>query len=358
MTRYIALVFLLIYTTVPGVYGQVPDSVHFYGKDSIRFGATLTIPAGKRSFPGVVLVSGTGKQDRDGTMAGHPMFRVLADSLTRLGFAVLRVDDRGAGETGGQYETATTADFADDALTALEFLKRQPGVKKAGLIGHSEGGAAAIIAAAASENVDFIVTLAGLATKGLDALKLQNYGLINAAKISDYDKNRHTTINTLMFDTAYRYAYTPELEAKLRSTYNAWKHADDSAYQKDKPGEHDHMRFFVESYVRQATGAWYQYHLRYDPVPFLQKIKVPVLALNGDKDVMVPYQENLAMIGNTLRRSGNQQVTVKVLPGLNHLFQHCITCTREESATLKEDFAAEAWLEMRKWLQQLLVDGK
>lgn len=354
MIKYVSLVFLLIYTTVPGAYSQVPGSVHFYGKDSIRFGATLTTPAGKRSFPGVVLVSGTGKQDRDGTMAGHPMFKVLADSLTRMGFAVLRVDDRGTGETGGQYETATTADFADDALAALAFLKKQRGVRTAGLIGHSEGGAAAIIAAAASEKVDFVVTLAGLATKGLDALKLQNYGLINAAKISDYDKNRHITINMRMFDTAYRYAYTPELEAKLRSTYNTWKHADDSAYQKDKPGEHDHMRFFIESYVKQATGAWYQYHLRYDPVPFLQKIRVPVLALNGDKDVMVPFKENLELIESTLRQSGNDQVTVKVLPGLNHLFQHCITCTREESAALKEDFATEAWMEMKRWLQRFL----
>jgi uncharacterized protein len=354
MTRYFVLVFLLIYTTVPGAYGQAPGSLYFYGKDSIRFGGTLTFPAGKKSYPGVVLVSGTGKQDRDGTMAGHPMFKVLADSLTRLGFAVLRVDDRGTGETGGQYETATTADFADDALAALEFLEKQRGVKAAGLIGHSEGGAAAIIAAATSEKADFIVMLAGLATKGIDALKLQNYGLINAAKISEYDRTRHTTINTLMFDTAYHYAYTPELETKLRSTYNAWKHADDSAYRKDKPGEHDHVRFFIESYVRHATGAWYQYHIRYDPVPFLQKIRVPVLALNGDKDVMVPYKENLQLIENTLRQSGNSQVTVKVLPGLNHLFQHCITCTREESAALKEDFAPEAWEEMKIWLRRFL----
>lgn len=344
----IFLVFCLIYTSVPGAYSQVPGTVHFRNADSIRFGGTLSLPAGKKSYPGIVLVSGTGKQDRDGTMAGHPMFKVLADSLTRLGFAVLRVDDRGTGATNGVYETATTGDFADDALAALQFLKAQPGVTKTGLLGHSEGGAAAFIAAARSKDVAFVITLAGLATQGLAALKLQNYGLIDAANISDYDKNRHRTINTLMFDTAYHYAYTTEMEARLRSTYAAWKHADDSAYAKDKPGEHDHMRFFADSYIRQATGAWYQYHLRYDPAPLLQQIKVPILALNGDKDVMVPYKENLATI-----KANAQQATTIVLPGLNHLFQHCVTCAREESFSLKEDFAPEAWAAIAAWLVRL-----
>lgn len=353
MIKRIFFVFLLMRTLVPGAFSQVlsshSDSV-FFTRDTIRFGATLTVPAGKQHYPGVVLVSGTGKQDRDGTMAGKPMFKALADSLSQLGYAVLRVDDRGTGQTNGVYETATTGDFADDALAALAYLKQQPGVTKAGLVGHSEGGAAAIIAAAKSKEVDFVVTLAGLATNGLQALKLQNIGIIESAKIPDYDKNRHKTINLRMFDTAYRYAYTPQLADKLNATYAAWKHADDSAFVKDKPGEHDHMRFFVASYVNQAMGAWYQYHLRYDPVPLLKKIRVPFLALNGDKDVMVPYKENL----ENIRRYVGKQVTVKVLPGLNHLFQHCITCTREESASLPEVFAPEAWQAMRDWMKRFL----
>lgn len=349
--------FLLIYTLVPGAQSQVlpyrSDSVYFK-RDTVRFGATLTIPGGKKTFPGVVLVSGSGKQDRNGTMAGHTMFKVLADSLTRLGFAVLRVDDRGTGETNGVYETATTADFADDALAALGHLKQQKGVGKVGLIGHSEGGAAAIIAAAKSKDVAFVVTLAGLATNGLEALMLQNIGQIKAADIPDYDKARHIAINTRMFDTAYHYAASPEMEARLNATYNEWKRADDSAYAKDKPGEHDHMRFPVYSYVRTAIGPWYRYHLQYDPVPFLQKIRVPFLAMNGDKDVMVPAKENLGNIERTLLQSGNKNVTVKTIPGLNHLFLHCITCTNQENYTLKEEFAPEAWSKMKNWLKKLL----
>ncbi|MEV4887159.1 alpha/beta hydrolase [Chitinophaga ginsengisegetis] len=353
--RFSAVIVICMMVCLPRVYSQAdaPQSrnVYFSNKDkSIRFGGTLTIPANRKSFPAVVLLSGTGKQDRDGTMAGHKMFKALADSLAAMGVAVLRTDDRGTGETNGVYETTTTKDFADDALAAINYLRLQPGVTRTGLIGHSEGGAAAIIAAAASKNVAFVITLAGLATSGIEALKLQNSAIIDAAPISAYDKNRHHTITTLMFDTAYRYAYTPELEPRLRATYAAWKHADDSAYAKDKAGEEDHMRFFLESYIRQATGPWYQYHLRHNPAPFLQQIKVPFLALNGDKDIMVPYKENLAAIAG----SGNPQVTVKVLPGLNHLFLHCESCTNEELPRLKGDIAPEAWTAIKNWMQSFL----
>lgn len=354
------LTVLIIPLLIPGhTYGQVSttrsETVHYSNADgSIHFGGTLTIPAGRKSYPAIVLISGTGKQDRDGTMAGHPMFRVLADSLTRRGFAVLRTDDRGVGETNGKYEDATTKDFADDALAAVTFLKQRKGIREVGLLGHSEGGAAAIIAAGTSRDVAFVITLAGLAINGLDALKLQNYAITRTAKISDYDRNRYDTINTRIFDTVYRYAGTPELENKIRSTYAAWKQADDSAFKKDFPDKYDHLRFFLESYVSQATGPWYQFHIRFDPVPYLRQIKVPFLALNGDKDIMVTYRENLGTIATTLKQAGNNHVTTVVLPGTNHLFQHCVTCTREESSTLTESFSAEAFAAIIQWLQPFL----
>jgi uncharacterized protein len=358
--RKLFLAILTIPLLLPGrSHGQVAsfrsDSVYFRNADSIRFGATLSVPAGKKKYPAVILLSGTGKQDRDGTMAGHKMFKVIAETLSSKGIAVLRMDDRGTGETNGEYETATTKDFADDALAALAFLKTRKDIGKIGLAGHSEGGAAAIIAAGSSKDVAFVITLAGLATRGLDALKLQNYALTAAAKISDYDRRRHDTINTRMFDTAYHYAFTPELDSKLRNTYATWKKADDSAYAKDFPNGHDHMRFFIESYARHATGPWYQYHIRFDPTPYLQKIKVPFLALNGDKDLMVSYRENLGNIEKTLTAAGNKQVTTKVLPGTNHLFQHCLECTNQESSKLKEDFSAEAMEIIVDWLQKNIL---
>lgn len=330
-------------------------NIYFSNADSsIRFGGTLTIPAGKKQHPVILLISGTGKQDRDGTMAGHPMFLTLADSLSRRGFAVLRVDDRGVGETTGIYEDATTQDFADDALSAIGFLKTQPEIdnKRIGLMGHSEGGAVAIITAAGSADVCFVITLAGLALRGLDALKLQNHSIVHAAPLSDYDKRRYDAINTLMFDTVYHYAGSPELEARIRQTHASWKKADDSAFVKDNPGKYDHMRFFLESYIKQATGKWYLYHIRFDPALYLLRIKIPFLALNGDKDLMVPAGENLGAIAEGLKKAGNKNVTIKVLPGINHLFQHCVTCTQQEPFTLKENFSAAAFVIIEKWLQQ------
>ncbi|WP_291913830.1 alpha/beta fold hydrolase [Chitinophaga sp. CB10] len=346
---------LLAWLCMNKANAQASREVYFNNEDSIRFAGTLTMPAGKAKVPAVILLSGTGKQDRDGTMAGHKMFKALADSLVALGVAVLRTDDRGTGKTNGVYETATTEDFAMDALAAVRFLKAQPRIDNVGLLGHSEGGAAAIIAAASSKDVAFLVTLAGLAVSGVDALKYQNNALIEAAPISPYDKNRHRTITTRMFDTVYAYACTEKLEARLRSTYAAWKHADDSAYAADKAGQEDHMRFFLESYITHATGRWYQWHIRYAPEKYLQQIKVPVLALNGDKDIMVPAGPNLSNIKNTLHAAGNYHVQTKVLPGLNHLFLKCNSCTNQELPQLQGDFDPAAWQVIREWFETIII---
>lgn len=328
--------------------------VQYYNADSsIRFGGTLTLPAVKKNCPAVVLLSGTGKQDRDGTMAGHKMFLTIADNLTRNGIAVLRVDDRGVGETTGQYETATTADFAKDALTSLHWLMKQKGInsKKVGLIGHSEGGAAAYIAAAESHDVAYIITLAGLATPGLQAVKRQNELIVNTAPISDQKKYRFNSINAFMFDTVYTYAQSPDLEAHMRSAFRIWQ-TQDSIYMATHPQDpNDKGRFFfpMESYVMNATGPWYRYHIRFDPAPFLEKVRVPFLAINGDKDIMVDAAASFDYIRK--HTSGNQHVKTITAPGLNHLFQHCKTCTNSEVYELKEEFAPEVLDIMVKWLK-------
>jgi len=330
-------------------------NVDYYNADStIHFGATLTMPHTKKSCPAVVLLSGTGKQDRDGTMAGHRMFFVIADYLSRNGVAVLRVDDRGVGATSGKYEDATTDDFADDALTGLHWLMRHKGINphKVGLIGHSEGGAAAYIAAAESRDVAFIILLAGLATPGLQALKKQNEMIVNTAPISEQKKYRYNSVNEVMFDTVYAYAQSAALEAHMRNAYKTWQ-ATDSAYMAAHPQDPaDKGRFFfpMESYVMMATGPWYRYHVRFDPAPFLEKVKVPFLAINGDKDIMVDAESSLNYI--TQHTIDNKNVTTLKAPGLNHLFQHCTTCTNSEPSQLKEDFAPEVLETISIWIKK------
>lgn len=330
----------------------VSRNVVYYNADhSIRFGATLTTPDTLKRHQTVILVSGTGKQDRDGTMAGHKMFGVLADYLTRRGIAVLRVDDRGVGQTTGVYETATTADFASDVLTSIQFLKtlRYVDRKNIGLIGHSEGGAVISIVTARSKDVACMVSIAGLATPGLESLRKQNYDLVEASKLPDYDKRRSNEINNLMFATAYRYAESDSMETKLNETYQEWKKKDD-VYFKSLNIEYDHFRFPIYSYVRSAIGPWYRYFIQYDPGKYLTHVKVPVLAINGDKDLMVACDENLGNFRKYLTAAGNKDIKTVVLPGLNHLFQHCITCATSEPATLKEDFAPEALELIGNWL--------
>ncbi|WP_461638588.1 alpha/beta hydrolase family protein [Labilibaculum euxinus] len=199
------------------------DSVHFCNADSsICFGGTLLIPQTEKPNPVVIFVSGSGKQDRDGTMAGHKMFKTIADYLAQNGIASLRIDDRGVGETGGIYEESTTADFAADVLTAINYLKSRKDIdsKHIGLIGHSEGGAVISIAATQSSDVAFLVSLAGLASEGLDALKKQNRDLVEQSELPDYDKKRSNEINGLMFESAYRYADSDSMEYKSHSTYD------------------------------------------------------------------------------------------------------------------------------------------
>lgn len=348
------LLMILLLAGLQGM-GQIVSKDVQFNKDSLHFGGTLTLPAGAGQFPAVVIVSGTGKQDRDGTMAGHKMFKVIAEYLSNNGIAVLRVDDRGTGETTGDYEKATTADFAADAVTAAAFLKTIPGVKAVGLIGHSEGGAAAYMAAVNSKDVQFVISLAGLATTGLKALVAQNRAIVESAGIPVLMQQRFNAINGIMFDTAYAYASSPDMEAHMRNAFALWNTADlakgerDSVYAKSR----DHFFFPLESYVRLATGPWYRYHIRFDPVPWLKQVKVPLLAFNGDKDIMVDADENL---GN-YKQYVHQAKVVKV-PGLNHLFQHCVTCTMQEPAKLTEDFAPEVLKEMVLWINGMKIDGK
>lgn len=334
-------------------FGQDTEVVFSNADKSINIGATISVPKGNNSGNAVVLVSGGGVQDRDGKMAGHPYFKLLADYFNEKGLTVLRMDDRGIGKTTGQYDLATTADFADDALSAITYLKSRKDLKlkRIGLVGHSEGGAASAIAAAKSKDVAFIISLAGLALDGQSSLKFQNEDLVANAKISDIDKRRSNEINNLMFKTAYQYADSANMEQKLNETYNEWKKKDD-AYFKTLNIEFDHFRFPVYSYVMNAVKPWYRYFLKFDPNNFFPKIKVPILAINGDKDLMVRSEANLANWKNLPLKGGNKNVTIKQIPGMNHLLQHCISCDPQEYSKIKEAITPEVFTTIGEWLKR------
>ncbi|WP_316739006.1 alpha/beta hydrolase family protein [Pedobacter aquatilis] len=321
----------------------------------ITYGGTLSVPNGQKRFPAIVILSGTGMQDRDGLMAGHKIFLDIANELSANGYAVLRLDDRGVGKTTGVYETSTTEDFADDALLAIQYLKKLPEIepKKVGLMGHSEGGAAMSIAAAKSKDVAFLISLAGLAMGGYDSQIVQNEGLVNASKLPDYDKARSNEINGLMFKTALKYADSANMEAKLNETYSTWKVKDD-AYFKTLNIEFDHFRFPIYSYVRNAIGPWYRYFIKYDAKKTMAQIKVPVLAINGDKDILVAGEANLKNWKNYIAAGGNTKVETHLIPNLNHLLLPCVTCDNAEMPNIKSSVSPVALSIMVGWLKKTL----
>ena len=358
MNRYILLFFSLL-SGCAAMSQQnatfTADTVSFKSADGkITFAGILTKPKGNKNAPAVVIISGSYQQDRDGNMAGHPIFAQIAEYLSANGVAVLRLDDRGTGKTTGAYETATTEDFADDALNAVQFLKGFEDIdpKRIGLLGHSEGAAAATIAAGKSRDVKFIVSIAGLAMSGYESLIRQNEDLVNSSQLSEVDKKRSNEINEMMFKVAYKYAKSDSLENMLNKTYAGWKLKDD-AYFKTLNIPYDHFRFPIYSYVHTATGPWYRYFVRYNAAEMLKKVNVPILALNGDKDIMVDAEANLANWKNYSAAGGNRKVRTVMLSGLNHLFLPCQTCTLAEYRTIKADFSSRALEIITRWVQTM-----
>jgi len=306
----------------------------------VSLGATLTIPRGRGPFPAAILLAGSGPLDRDEADDGHRPFLVLADYLTRRGIAVLRYDKRGIGKSTGKYDEATTADFASDAEAALAFLKTRKEIApgKIGLVGHSEGGVIAPMIASHSSDVAWIVLLAGSATKGEETLLLQSDLITRAAGMSD-----EQVAKSLEFD---------------RQSYLLVRQEGDRAARESKLGELIKVSglgpamppAFLQRQIHWISSPWFRYFLDYDPVPALQKTKCPVLALSGEKDLRVPPKENLPLIKKALEEGENKDVQVRELPGLNHLFQHCVTGLPTESRAIEETFAPEALQAISDWI--------
>jgi fermentation-respiration switch protein FrsA (DUF1100 family) len=313
----------------------------------ITLAGTLTLPEKEGKFPAVVLISGSGPQNRNEELLGHKPFLVLADYLTRQGIAVLRFDDRGVGQSEGDFASATSADFATDVASAVAFLQTRNDIdqKHLGLVGHSEGGLIAPMVAAGSPDIAFIVLLAGPGISGGDILMRQTE-LISRANGMDEDQIK-TELELLQafLDIASRDNSMEEIRAELKEyllrvvTENPElvpEGMDQDAY--------------IDSNLKQVTP-WMTYFLKYDPVPALTRVKCPVLALNGEKDLQVPAKVNLDAIGEALAKGGNKKATLMELPNLNHLFQECETGSPSEYAKLEETFSPRALEAVGSWIK-------
>lgn len=332
------------------------EEVSFYGKDSLHYAGTITIPEdGVRRHTAVVIASGSYPQDRDGTMAGHKIYKEMAEYLSSEGIAVLRVDDRGVGGSGGDYSKATTYDFSDDVIAAVEYLKGRPDIagKRIGVLGHSEGAASCSIAASRCHDIRFLVSVAGLMTDGLSSVIQQNRDIVASTDgLPEFYKKRYDEINGLMFNTAFRYADADSatLSSELFRVYDEWKVKDDENVKKEGI-EFDHFRFPIYMYAMQATTPWYRFFIRYNPGDYLRHVKIPVLAVNGTEDVMVNCEQNLGNVKKYL--SHNRHVTTVALPGLNHLMLPCTKGTPDEYAKIKAPVSPEALNIISDWIKSL-----
>jgi pimeloyl-ACP methyl ester carboxylesterase len=311
----------------------------------VHLAGTLTLPEGRGPFPAAIMITGSGAQDRDETLLDHKPFAVIADYLTRHGIAVLRFDDRGVGKSTGNYEAATSADLATDANAAFAYLLTRPEVRKKaiGFIGHSEGGMIGPIAMASNDKVAYFISLAGPGTELIQLMLSQRRLVATQMGLSEAQVDGQEPVMRAVFqaiakaDTpkagydAAMAVMTPEAKAKM-----------------SMPADMDGALL-----VRQVSGPWFQYFLKYDPKPFWARIKVPVLALNGSLDRQVPPKENLAAIREALK--GNPDVTAVELPGLNHLFQPATTGAVGEYRDIETTIDPVVLETMGDWLTKRFV---
>lgn len=314
----------------------------------VRLAGTLTLPAGAGPYPGVVLVSGSGAQDRDESLLGHKPFLVLSDHLTRAGIAVLRLDDRGTAQSTGSFAAATSADFADDAAAAARWLRARPEVtdEAVGIVGHSEGGLIAPLVAANTDDVDFVVLLAGPGIPSSELLVMQGALISRAGGESDSVVQRTMALQRELFAAIAETADSTALDGRLREIVARFQ-ASLTPEERARPEASDAT---VEASINVLVSPWYRWFLRYDPAPTLRATRVPVLALNGGLDLQVPPDENLAGIEQALRAGGNRDVTVEKLPGLNHLFQTARTGAPSEYAEIEETMSPAVMERVSGWI--------
>jgi len=314
----------------------------------IKLAGTLTLPHSEGLFPAVLLISGSGAQDRNEMLFNHRPFLVLADYLTRRGIAVLRVDDRGVGGSTGNVSQATSEDFAGDVFAGIEYLKSRIEVnkKQIGLIGHSEGGVIAPMVAVQSTDVAFIVMMAGSVLTGEEILYLQA-ALINRAEGISEDKiARNRALQESLFTVIKKEKDSVAVEKQLREILMN-SIAEMSEEEKDAMGDTEAI---VESQITAIVSPWFRYFLEYDPRPILRKVTCPVLAINGEKDLQVPPKENLSAIEEALGVGGNENYTIRELPGLNHLFQTAQTGSTSEYGKIEETISPVVLKMIADWI--------
>jgi uncharacterized protein len=330
-------------------YPYIEEEVAYENKAAgVKLAGTLTLPRSEGQFPAVLLITGSGQQNRDEEIFGHRPFLVLSDYLTRQGIAVLRVDDRGVGGSTGDVSQATTEDFAGDVLTGIEYLKTRKEIDptRIGLIGHSEGGIIAPMVATLSSDVAFIVMMAGSGLTGEEILYMQSDLISRAEGASDETVDRNEVLMKKIYSIVKEEQNNTVAEEEIHKLMKA--EIDNMSEEEKKHAGYSEAN--LDAQIRPLLSSWMRFFLTYDPRPTLTKVKCPVLAINGEKDLQVPPEENLRAIEDALKAGGNTNYTVKEMPGLNHLFQTAQTGSPTEYTKIEETISPAALDFIGKWI--------
>jgi fermentation-respiration switch protein FrsA (DUF1100 family) len=332
------------------------EEVVFKNTDAnITLAGTFTFPQSEGTFPAVLLLSGSGPQDRDETVFGHRPFFVLADYLTRRGIAVLRVDDRGIGGSTGDFDQATAIDFTSDAIAGVNYLRNRKEInqEKIGLIGHSEGGMIAPMVAVKTPSVAFMVLIAspGLAIREMEhserARDLKSKGagedLIARERIL-----LENLFEVIMQETDSA-AVKKRFDMIIRESFEGLSEKERNIIE---ISEQNLEACIHEQFIR-LHSKWFRYYLTYDPGKVLENISIPVLAVNGEKDIQVPARKNLRAIKTALEAGGNKDYTIKELPNLNHLLQTAETGNISEYAKIEETISPVALQVITDWILEV-----
>lgn len=328
--------------------------VTFYN-DTIKLAGTLSIPAGESPFPGVVLLTGSGPENRDEEVYGFKIFKIIAEYLAANGIAVLRFDDRGVGESEGDYNDANTMDFADDAIAAFKFLEKQDEIDKTkcGMLGHSEGGIIATLANKKIDGIDFIVFMASTAVSGDKIINYQIRAYSEKEGLSQEFINETMRVQNMLYETVRKDSGYKNVEDEIKKL--TLKEVDNMSEEQRKyiSDPEQYAAYKARMTMMQVKTPWFKFFTTYDPAEDIKDIKCPVLVLFGGKDNQVPVELNKEPMEKALMADGDKNFETVIFPDANHLFQKAETGMFDEYSKLPKEFVPGFLNIIAKWINEL-----
>lgn len=334
---------------------QTPKAPFDYPTEDVSFenptdkntlAGTISLPKDKKDFPIVIMITGSGSQDRNEEIFGHQPFAVIADDFAKKGIATLRLDDRGVGESSKGNDNPTTANYATDINTAVEFLAKK-GYKNIGLLGHSEGGMIAPMVATFNKKVKFIVSMAGpgIAIDQLMAMQIEKGGQLAGENPEKLKLDVEISKKSFEFIKKYK---GDELKSELEKMYLV-----DFQKYPEAIMPKENIAIEAKNEAEKFSNAWLLYFIKFDPADYISKLKIPVLAINGSLDFQVDAKSNLNGFEKNLKKAGNKNFKIIEMNGLNHLFQECTTGYISEYGEIEQTIAPKALAEMSNWILKL-----